>query len=163
MVLVGLAGRGLPRRYKIVGLCLALALTGFLVACGGGSSSPPPVSVTVSPQTVDTLYPSLAGAPAQQQQFTATVNNSTNQSVTWAVLGTGTGTINQTGGLYTAPTALPNPNSPITVTATSAATSSPGTATVNLLAPTPAGPNTVTVTVTEGSIVHTTSFTLTVN
>jgi hypothetical protein len=166
MVLVGLAGRGLPRRYKIIGLCLAVALTGFLVACGGGSSSPPPV-VAVSPSTVNTLYPSLAGAPAQTQQFSATVSNTTSQTVTWAVGGVigGNATLGTitAAGLYTAPATLPNPNSAITITATSAATSTPGSATVNLLTPTPAGTSTVTVTVTEGSVVHTTTFSLTVN
>ncbi len=163
VLLMGLAGRKLPRRYKIVGLCLALALTGLLVACGGGSSSPPPAVVTVSPSTVNTLYPSLAGAPAQTKQFSATVSNSTSQSVTWAVTGgSANGSIDQTG-LYTAPATLPNPNSPITITATSTAATSPGTATVNLQTPTPAGTPKVTVTVTEGAVQHTTTFTLTVN
>jgi subtilase family serine protease len=165
VLLVGVAGRGLSRRYKIVGLCLALALAGLLVACGGGSSSPP-ASVSVSPSTVNTLYPNLAGAPAQTQQFTATVANSTNQSVTWAVAGvTGgnatVGTISATG-LYTAPVALPSPTSE-TITATSTATTTPGTATVNLLTPTPAGTYPITVTITEGAVVHTTTFSLVLN
>ena len=164
MLLVGLAGRGLPRRYKIVSLCLALALTGFLVACGGGSSTPPPIAVTVSPTPVNTLYPSLPGAPAQTQQFTATVTNTTNTAVTWAVTGGSANGSIDASGLYTAPPALPNPNSPVTVTATSAAdTSKSGSATVNLLTPTPAGTYPITVTVTEGSVVHTTTFNLTVN
>jgi hypothetical protein len=168
MLLVGLAGRRLPRSYKIVGLCLALAVTGFLVACGGGSSSttpPPAIGVTVSPSTVNTLYPNLSGAPAQTQQFSATVSNSTNQTVTWAVTGgSANGTIDPNSGLYTAPSSLPNPNSAITITATSAATTNPGTATVNLKTPTAAGSFPITVTVTEGSLPpKTTTFTLTVN
>jgi hypothetical protein len=168
MVLVGLAGWRLPRRYKIVGLCLALAVTGFLVACGGGSSSvpPPPITVTVSPSSVNTLFPNLTvngvAAPTQQQQFSAAVSNTASQTVTWAVSGTGNGSIDQTG-LYTAPPTLPTPNASFTVTATSTAASSPGTATVNLKTPTPAGVSKVTVTVTEGSVVHTTTFNLTVN
>ena len=165
IMLVGLVGGKLPRRYKIIGLCLAMAVTVFLVACGGGSSSPPPpptVSVTVSPHTVNTLYPNLSGAPAQTQQFMATVNNSTSQSVTWAVTGgSANGTIDQTG-LYTAPTTLPTPTN-VTVTATSAAATSPGTATVNLLTPTPSGTFPVTVTIMEGTVVKTTTFSLTVN
>ena len=168
MLLLGLAGRGLPLRYKIVGLCLALALTGFLVACGGSSTPPPPpATVTVSPSTVSTLYPNLnvngTQAPEQQQQFSATVSNSTSQTVTWAVTGgSANGTIDQTG-LYKAPASLPSPAS-VTVTATSTAAASPGSATVNLQTPTPAVSNqTVTVTVTEGSLVHTTTFSLTVN
>ena len=168
MLLVGLAGRRLPRSYKIVGLCLALAVTGFLVACGGGSSSsttPPVIGVTVSPSTVNTLYPNLTGAPAQTQQFSATVSNTTSQTVTWAVTGgSANGTIDPNSGLYTAPSSLPNPNSAITITATSAATTTPGTATVNLKTPTAAGTFPITVTVTEGSLPpKTTTFTLTVN
>ena len=168
MVLVGLAGRSLPRRYKIVGLCLALALTGFLLACGGGSSSSPPpppprISVTVSPNPVNNLYPSLPGAPLQTQPFSATVNNSTNQNVTWAVTGgSANGTIDPTG-LYTAPAALPNPAS-VTVTATSTADATKsGPATVNLLAPTPSGTNPVSLVVAEGSLIKHASFNLTVN
>src|ERR1700722_1100603 len=163
LLLVGVAGRGLPRRYKIIGLCLTMALPGFLVACGGGSSSnPPPSVVTVSPSSVGTLYPNLTGAPAQMQQFSASVSNSSSQAVTWAVAGgSANGTIDQTG-LYTAPAALPSPNSPISITATSTAATAPGTASVSLLAPTPPGNSTITVTVTEGTVVQTTKFTLTV-
>jgi hypothetical protein len=167
MVLVGLAGRRLPRRYKIVGLCLALAVTGFLVACGGGSSTPPPpISVTVSPSTVN-LYPNLTvngvqGTP-QTQQFTASVTNSTNTAVTWTVTGgSANGTIDATG-LYTAPAVLPSPASVTVVATSSADASKSGSATVNLQTPTPAGVSAVTVTVTEGSVVHTTRFNLTVN
>ncbi len=167
IVMVGLFGGGLPRRYRIVGLCLALTIIGFLVACGGGNSStPPPSVVTVSPSSVTTLYPSLAGAPAQTQQFSATVSNSTSQTVTWAAGGVAggnatVGTIDSTG-LYTAPATLPTPAN-VQVTATSAATTTPGTATVSLLTPTPAGPSLITVTVTEGTLPpHTTTFTLTV-
>ncbi|MBZ5656925.1 MAG: Ig-like domain repeat protein [Acidobacteriia bacterium] len=161
MVLVGLAGRRLPRRYKIAGLCLALAVTGFLLACGGGGSAP--VSVSVSPASAN-LYPSMAGAPVQTKQFTATVSNSTNNSVTWAVAGgSANGTVDA-NGLYTAPAVLPASSS-ATVTATSAAdTTKSGSATVHFLTPTPSGTGQITVTVTEGTtLVHTTAFNLTVN
>jgi len=165
MLLVGLAGRRLPRSYKVAALCLALALAGLLVACGGGSSSPPPpITVTVSPSSVSTLYPDLTGAPAQftQQQFTATVTNTTSQTVTWAVTGgSANGSIDQTG-LYTAPATLPSPAA-VTITATSSAATSPGTATVNLQTPTPAGTSAITLTVTEGSLTNPTGFSLTVN
>jgi hypothetical protein len=235
IVLLGLGGRKIRRRYKIVGLCLALALAGFLVACGGGSSGPAPVTVTpataqvqlgatqqftasssavtwsvtgagavgtisasglytapttgttpinftvtatpttgsagtaavtipavgvsVAPATVNTLYPSLTGAPAQTQQFTPTVTNDTaNQNVTWSV--TGGGTISDTG-LYTAPATVPS--GAVTVTSTSVAdTSKFGTATVNIQTPTAAGAYPITVTVSEGAVQHTSGFTLTV-
>jgi hypothetical protein len=162
LLLVGLTGRRLPRRYKIVGLCLALALAGFLVACGGGSSSPPPPVVTVTPSTVSTLYPNLTGAPAQTQKFSASVSNSTSQSVTWAVTGgSANGSVDQTG-LYTAPATLPSPSS-FTVTATSTAATSPGTATVNLQTPTAAGTWQINVAAVEVNAVHGTKFNLTVN
>ncbi len=160
IMLVGLFGKRVPRLYQILGLCTVLAFAGFLVACG--SSSPAPSVVTVSPGSVSTLYPSLAGAPAQTQQFSASVSNSTSQTVTWAVTGGGAnGTIDQTG-LYTAPVILPNPNNAITVTATSTATTTPGSATVNLKTPSAAGTFPITVTVTEGNVNHTTTFNLTV-
>ncbi len=238
IVLFGLGG-SLPRRYRILGLCLALAITGVLVACGGGGSgtSTPPVT-TVSPSSAQvqlgatqqftassavtwslssgapgtisssglytapatgttpvnftvvgtptsgsagsaavnllavgvtatpgtaSLYPSLAGANPQTEQFSAAVTNSTaNQSVTWAVTGgSANGTVTASG-LYTAPATLPGPSA--TVTATSAADPSKvGSATVNFRSPTPAGSSTITVSAAEGSDVHTTSFSLTVN
>jgi len=167
MLLVGLAGRRLPRSYKIVGLCLALAVTGFLVACGGGSSSPPPpaIGVTVSPSTVNTLYPNLTGAPAQSVNLTATVNNSTNQAVTWAITANGTtDTVTSTGtstATYTAPTAVPA--GPVTVTATSQAGSKTGNSIITILTPTAANTYPITVTVAEGAIQHTATFSLKVN
>jgi hypothetical protein len=166
LMFVGLAGHGVPRRYKILTLCLTLALTGFLVACGGGSHSTPPpptVTVAVSPSTVNTLFPSLPGAPAQTQQFTAVVTPSTaSQNVTWAVSGGSANGAITSSGLYTAPASLPSSTS-VTVTATSANPGTPGSATVNLRTPTPSGTYPVTVTVMEGSAAHTTTFNLTVN
>jgi hypothetical protein len=73
---------------------------------GGVSST---VSVSLSPQTAYLQ-------PAQQTQFTASVNGTTNTAVTWQTSG---GTVTS-GGLYTAPSL----NGTYTVTATSAADSS---------------------------------------
>jgi Pro-kumamolisin, activation domain/Subtilase family len=168
MLLVGLAGCGVPRRYRIVGLCLTLALAGLLVACGGGSSSSPPpsVNVSVSPSTANTLYPSLPLAPAQTQQFTAVVTPTTtgqgvSQNVTWAVRGgSAFGTISSSG-LYTAPASLPNPAA-VTVTATSPSPGTPGSATVNLLTPTPSAPYSIQVNVIDTTVVRTTFFVMTV-
>jgi hypothetical protein len=83
------------------------------------------VSVTVSPSSVTVPL----GA---QQQFTATVNNSSNQTVTWAVTGpSANGTISA-NGLYTAPAVAASPAT-VTVTATSGvAGSTPGSATVQV-------------------------------
>jgi hypothetical protein len=167
MVLVGLAGRTLPRRYKVVGVCLALALTGFLLACGSSSPAPPPpISVTVTPNTLNTLFPNsiLPGEPPQTQTFTAKVNNSTNQTVTWAITANQTDdSIDPNTGLYTAPSAVPS--GPVAITATAQAdTTKKGNATVSIQRPTPPVTNQpITVTVTEGATVKTTSFNLTVN
>jgi hypothetical protein len=57
-------------------------------------SNVPPVTVSVSPQTVTIPSPG-------QQQFTATVTGTANTAVTWAVT-SGSGTIDSTG-LFTAP------------------------------------------------------------
>lgn len=73
-----------------------------------------------------------------QQQFTATVTGSQNTAVTWTVSGVGCagstcGTVTS-GGLYTAPSVVPNP-SIVTVTATSQADSTKSaSATVTLTA-----------------------------
>jgi subtilase family serine protease len=156
VIAIGLMSGKLTRKASrgsaIALLCFSLLLIGFMIACGGGSSStpPPPVTVSVTPSTVS-LYAdesSVWPATATQQQFTATVNNSTNQTVTWAVTGgSANGTISSTG-LYTAPTTVPNPAS-ATVTATSTAATAPGSGAVTILAPTATGTFTVTVTATE--------------
>jgi Fe-S cluster assembly iron-binding protein IscA len=92
----------------------------------------PPVSVTISPTAVQLLV----GA---QQQFTATVLNTSNTAVTWSVSGSGCsgsacGTISASG-LYTAPASSPTP-SQIKVTATSVADSTKSAnATVTITGP----------------------------
>jgi len=166
VVFFGLGGSRIRRRYQIAGLFLMLVLAAFLVACGGGSSSSSPPVVTVSP-TSASLWPDVTGFPtsAVTQQFSASVSNTTSQSVTWAVNGTtgGNSTVGtiSSSGLYTAPAT--SPGTAITVTATSPLTSTPGSATVTLGNPTPAGTFTVTVTGTEGTQTpQTTTFSLTV-
>ena len=106
--------------------------------------------VTVSPESA-ILYADEAGnswpATFTQQQFTATVSNSTNQNVTWAVTGgSANGTVDGTG-LYTTPAAAPNPAT-VTVTATSAAATSPGSAAVTVRPATVVGTSQITVTAT---------------
>ena len=99
----------------------------------------PPVSVNVTPGTA-ALYAN------QTQQFSATVANTSDTSVTWAVSPSGSGSITASG-LYTAPTAIASQQS-VTITATSQADSSKSaTATITLF-PTLQ----VTVTPTTGSI-----------
>jgi hypothetical protein len=79
-----------------------------------------PIVVTVSP-TASTL------SVNEQAQFRATVTGTTNSAVTWSVSGagcsgSGCGTIS-TAGVYTAPSAIPNPPS-VKIKATSQADSS---------------------------------------
>ncbi len=100
------------------------------------------------------------------QQFSATVSNSTSQTVSWGVTGTSAnGAIDSTTGLYSAPATVPSPAA-VTVTATSSATTTPGTGTVTILTPTGNGQlpanYTVTVTATESTTVHTLPVTLVV-
>lgn len=91
----------------------------------GGSGQPPPppvVQVSVSPTSATAL---LGGA----QQFSATVTNATNTSVTWTVNNisggnSALGTIS-TSGLYTAPQILPQ-LAAITIKATSQADGTTG-------------------------------------
>ncbi len=165
MVMVGIVGlatksRGKPRFYGgIAGICLGLGLMA-LVSCGGvagGGTTPPPVTVTVNPGLA-TLFANEAGNSwskgATQQQFKATVNGSTDQSVTWAVTGGSTnGTVDGTG-LYTTPAVVPNPGT-VTVTATSAAAATPGSTFVTVATPTAVGTSQITVAATAvGGAAH---------
>jgi hypothetical protein len=116
------------------------------------------VTVTVSPVSAN-LFADAVGnswpAGVTQKQFTATVNNSANQSVTWAVTGgSPNGTVDGTG-LYTTPVVVPNPAA-VTVTATAAAdTTKAGSATVNVETPTGLGTSQITVTATAvGGAAH---------
>lgn len=83
---------------------------------------PTPLTVTVSPKTA-TLRPNAS------QQFSATINGSASQAVTWSTIGTGSGSFTGSTGLYTAP----NGYGVFTVVATSTADPSRSdTATVNV-------------------------------
>jgi hypothetical protein len=170
IVFAGIAGRKLSRRSALAALCVSLVLLAFMVACGGGGNSNPPppvISVTVSPSTTVNLYAKVSNAwpvALTQQQFTAVVHNSTNQTVTWAVTGGDpNGTIDANTGLYTAPAAVPNPTN-VTVTAKAQAdTTKSGTGRVSILTPTTLGnfPG-ITVRATEGVVNHSQNVTLVV-
>lgn len=89
------------------GLCVATVWAALLlVGCGGGSTPPPVIGISVSPSTV-TL------APGSSQVFKATVINTTNTTVTWQVNNVDggnnkVGTIS-TFGVYVAPATEPTP------------------------------------------------------
>jgi hypothetical protein len=121
---------------------LFLLLTPLLAACGTSSASspsnqtpPPSGSVAVSPASANIR----AGST---YMFTATVTGSSNTGVSWSVnsapgVSSTLGTIDSSGN-YTAPAALPSPNT-VSVTATSAADSTKSSSSaVTLLNPTPA-------------------------
>jgi hypothetical protein len=82
---------------------------------------PPPISVNISPTTATVRV-------GKTVQFKATVQNTTNQTVTWSATA---GTISTTG-LYKAPSSVPSPN-PVTIKAVSAADNTKsGTASVTI-------------------------------
>lgn len=105
----------------------AAILLGFACACGGGGSSatgpntpptPESVVISLSPLAVSVMV----GA---SQTFTATVANTTHTAVTWQVDGVNGGTSSVgtiSGGIYTAPMAVP---SPVTVTVTAVSQADP--------------------------------------
>jgi Fe-S cluster assembly iron-binding protein IscA len=92
----------------------------------------PPVAISISPTTAQVVI-------GTNQQFTASVTNTTNTAVTWAVAGNGCsgtacGTVS-TAGLYTAPGSVPTPGQ-VRVTATSVADpTKTSTATLTIVLP----------------------------
>jgi hypothetical protein len=131
----------------------------LMIDPNSGQAKQSAVSVTVTPLTANLL----TGA---RQPFTATVQNSTNQSVTWYVNGAlgGNAAVGfiDANGMYTAPSTVPSPAT-VTVTATTVATPPvSGSASVTITAPV-----VVTVTVSPASasvrIARTRQFAATVN
>ena len=127
------APASLPSPATVTVRATSMAATSASAAATVTLLAGPPVTVTISPATASLNTGST-------QTFAATVTNSANTAVSWAVNGiTGgnatVGTINS-GGLYTAPATRPTPNT-VTVTATSLA--SPGSqATASITIQTPA-------------------------
>ncbi len=115
-----------------------LAILLFAVGCGGGATpSQPPLAITVA------VAPATATAQAgASQQFTATVQNTSNTSVTWTLTQGGTacspgcGTLNSATAnpaTYTAPANPPAGSLTVTITATSVAdTSKSGSAPITV-------------------------------
>src|SRR5208283_1856642 len=143
MMLAGFARRKTSTKNAIAACALTLFWLALLVACGGlgGGSGGSGVTVAVNPSAVSLQLNA-------SQQFSATVVNGSSQAVTWAVTGSPENGTITSSGLYTAPTQMPNPQTPVTVTATSPLASSPGTATVTLTGP----QATVTVSPAEATV-----------
>jgi hypothetical protein len=95
-------------------LSLLLCLTGLTIACGSASQSSN--SAGASTNSSMSLSPSNTSMPSQaQQQFTASISGTADTAVTWS---SSAGTISS-NGFFTAPTVTTN--TPVTITATSAA------------------------------------------
>src|SRR6185369_789933 len=140
------AMRPLARSLPVVAALFAAVVAIGCAATGSSNSNnnsggnpnnpgtPASTSVSVSPTTANIR----AGSTFQ---FTATVSGNSNTSVNWSVNGApggsaALGTI-ASNGTYTAPSALPTPNT-VTITATSAAaTSASASGVVTLMNPTP--------------------------
>lgn len=97
------------------------------------------VSVTVTPSSATVQI-------NKTQQFQATVNNSSNQVVTWSINGAGAIT---SGGLYTAPSSVPSGAVTIIATSTTVPPAN-GTATVTVVNPPP--PVSVTISPTSATV-----------
>ena len=169
MVAGGLARKPSTRKRStlMISLVLAMLSTIILPACGGGgassggggSGSSGTVQVSVSPSTAQV-------ALGQQMQFTASVTGTSNVQVTWQVNGVtggsaGPGTI-ASNGLYTAPSAVPNPPTATISAVSQADVTKSGSATVTIVSPTASGTYTITVTAIEGGLSQNTTATLVV-
>src|SRR5262249_31593513 len=109
------------RIWSLTRAVLLISCTIFTIACGGGNSTPPPpsggggnptpplsaVSVSIDPASASVMI-------TQTQQFTATVSNATDTTVTWSVNGVAGGDANvgtiTSDGIYTAPAEVPSPS-----------------------------------------------------
>jgi len=129
VVMLGVAGRKLSRYSMVASMLVALALLGFLIACGSSSH---PIAVSNVVGAKSSLFANYAtdGWPNQTTTFSATVSNDgANKGVTWSA---SAGTIDSSG-VYTAPTIAVGLPHTVTITATSVAdTSKSGTGTLTL-------------------------------
>ena len=126
----------------------------------------PAVSVSVGPEIVS-LWANEGGnawpAGATHQQFTAAVQNASDQSATWNVTGGAPNGMIDSTGLYTAPAVVPSPANVTVSAAAQADPSKSGTGAINLPTPTTLGTFTnISVRASEGIVTHSQTVTLTV-
>ena len=118
----------MTRRTVYILFSAVLLILSTLPGCGGSSTPAPPV-ISVSPSTASLI----AGAT---QQFTASVTGTSSTAVTWSVsgcTGTGCGTIDN-NGLYTAPSLIPSDTTVNVVATLQSDTTRSGSARVNQVA-----------------------------
>jgi hypothetical protein len=126
-----------PYSFVFVPLLCAVILAG----CKSGTAG---VVITVS------ISPTGINVPVgTTQQFTATVANTSNQNVTWSVVGGSTNGTISTTGLYTAPATVPTPAT-VMIMAVSQRQST-ATATATLTVTSTSTPSSITVVVTPSA------------
>ena len=108
---------GSVRAISMVAVVAGLA---FLAACGGGTPAGVQVGITVTSSSASLI-------PGGKATITATVSNSSSQSVTWSISPAGFGTLSSTTTnpvTYTAPTSVPTATTVMITAAGSGATGS---------------------------------------
>src|SRR5580698_6857737 len=121
---------------------IALGLVCLLASCKTGTAGKV-VSVSVDPTGVNIVI-------GNSQQFNATVLDTFNTAVTWAVAGgSANGTISTTG-LYTAPTTVPTPAQVVIIATSLKDSTKTGTATVTITKT--SQPSNVTVSVSPATV-----------
>lgn len=118
-------------RFRLGAAAMAMAALA-VIGCGGGHSNPAPPPGGPSAHGPVVVYPSTVSVPAGGVvDFSAYLpSQPSNTSFTWAVSGSGGGTITA-AGVYTAPTSIP---SPAQVQITVTGQSQTGTAVVTVVA-----------------------------
>ena len=134
VVFASTSGRATSKNSVMTGLLVSLALIGLMIACGGGGNNaapnppPPQGAITVSVNPFSATVP-LGGT----QQFSAIVANSSNNSVTWSLSGSGTAGSSISGsGLLTIASSGDTPASFSVVATSQADTTKSGTSAVTI-------------------------------
>jgi len=173
IVMVGFAGRKMSKYSVVACLSVSLVLLGLLVACGGSSSAPPvAVSVALAPGSSSTVFPNYAADawPSQSANFTATVTNTTNTAVNWSLSSSVSCTAASSpcgsitsAGAYTAPTIAAGLPTKVTIIATSQADQTKTGQAVENITPTTVptavvgAPYSITVAASEGGVASNTT------
>ncbi len=167
IVMVGFAGRKISKYSVAACLSVSLVLLGLLVACGSSSAPPIGVSVALAPGSSATLFPNYAtdAWPSQSANLTATVTNTSNTAVNWSLSSSVSCTAASSpcgsitsAGAYTAPTIAVGLPTRVTIIATSQADSTKTGPAVEMITPTTVptavvgAPYSITVTANEGGV-----------